>query len=42
MRKLLLLEMIARVIKDILKAQMRIKMREVKVLSEEPFKEVPF
>lgn len=40
MRKLLLLEMIARVIKDILRAQMRAKMREVKVLSEEPFKEV--
>jgi hypothetical protein len=39
-RQFLITEMIARVIKDLLRGQMRAKMREVRVLSEEPFKEV--
>lgn len=39
-RQWLLTEMIARVIKDLLRGQMRTKMREVRILSEEPFKEV--
>lgn len=39
-RQCLLTEMLARVIKDLLRGQMRSKMREVRVLSEEPFKEV--
>eukprot|EP00029_Vermamoeba_vermiformis_P005506 TRINITY_DN1931_c0_g1_i1.p1 TRINITY_DN1931_c0_g1~~TRINITY_DN1931_c0_g1_i1.p1 ORF type:complete len:1922 (+),score=411.10 TRINITY_DN1931_c0_g1_i1:83-5848(+) len=39
-RKLLLLEMVARVIKDVLRSQMRNIMREVRVLSEEPFKQI--
>lgn len=39
-RQRILIEMAARVIKDLLRAHLRHKMREVRVLSEEPFKEV--
>lgn len=39
-RQRILIEMVARVIKDLLRAHLRHKMREVRVLSEEPFKEV--
>ncbi len=39
-KRLLLLEMVARVIKDVLRSQMRNIMREVRVLSEEPFKQI--